>query len=441
MIRKFLIAACCISIVTGCATPGKIGTIKESGATASLSAGSTPSPMETGREIRETVHNDDTLTVRGLNGEKLYLMKTFVDSTGNVYGSEELSGVVISTRSRNIAERGGKIDLAFDVLIPKELMDPTWQVRFRPLVKMMGQEMELDEILITGSGYRREQLKGYELYDRYLKSLVTDSTALRHQHLIEVFIERHLPSLGRLKGDSSSVDYSRVGLYDISYRQVVEHYLKRGKMRINDYRKGNTEEAFRRFVKVPIDTVGVRVDSVITHTNDIIYSYHETIEAIPQLRKLEILLPGEILKRGNPIYTIPSGEPISFYISNLATFAEKGENGSPLTYLEGIDAIYRKEYHRAATLLAPFRDINTAVAYMSQGENSLAREVLEDLPQSAKRDYMLAIIYAADGETQKAIQSYIDSVKGDHTYAFRANLDPEIRELIKKYNIDLNTNN
>ena len=50
---------------------------------------------------------------------------------------------------------------------------------------------------------------------------------------------------------------------------------------------------------------------------------------------------------------------------------------------------------------------------------------------------MMAIVYAREGMEQKSIQAYIHSVEKDPAMKFRANLDPEMSQLIKKYDVRL----
>ena len=53
--------------------------------------------------------------------------------------------------------------------------DPQWQLRFEPVMQVLDDTVRLEPVLITGEDFRRTQLRGYERYDRYLKSLARDS--------------------------------------------------------------------------------------------------------------------------------------------------------------------------------------------------------------------------------------------------------------------------
>jgi hypothetical protein len=69
------------------------------------------------------------------------------------------------------------------------------------------------------------------------------------------------------------------------------------------------------------------------------------------------------------------------------------------------------------------------------GYDNSALEILRELPRSAKRDYMLAVVYGRLGEEKLAVEHYMNSVEQDEAMRHRGNLDPEIGVLIKKYGI------
>lgn len=435
MRERIILLFLLIIATAGCGTSAKIEEIRTSQKSGEVAVNGDTAPEFT-TEVASLESEPDTLTVTGLNGEKLYLMRSAVDSAGNTFATETLSGVVVSARFKNIAERGGEIDLDFDIIVPKELQDPSWQIRFIPKLSISGDTISLDEIRITGAEYRSSQLRGYELYSRYLSSIITDSTELRHQNLIESFIERNFPDLAPLKRDSAYVEDNLSGLYGISYREVLNHYRKKWKIWKNDTKSAGAADAYTKFVKDPITKEGIRLDTVIRECHDITYTYRETIMTRPHLKKIEIHLDGEIVKGGETLYTIPEGSPISFYVSDLTAFAEDTENLVPGNgYSEGVAALRERDYKRAIELLSPYRDMNSAIALMSLGYDAPAREILESLPKSAKRDYILAIIYAHEGDEKGAVESFMHSVERDRSFRFRANLDPEISALVNKYSI------
>ena len=105
-------------------------------------------------------------------------------------------------------------------------------------------------------------------------------------------------------------------------------------------------------------------------------------------------------------------------------------------YMKGVQALEDRDYENAVQLLRPYMDYNSAVAFVCMDYNQSALSVLTTLPQTAQRDYMLAIVYARLGKEQKAVEHFLQSVEQDYSMRHRGNLDPEVSQLIKKYGLD-----
>ena len=104
-------------------------------------------------------------------------------------------------------------------------------------------------------------------------------------------------------------------------------------------------------------------------------------------------------------------------------------------YMQGVEALVARDYKKAVTLLRPYGCYNSAVAYMCMGYDNSALEILRQLPRSARRDYMLALVYSRLGDEKMAVGYLMNSVEQDESMRHRGNLDPEISILIKKYGI------
>ena len=599
--------------------------------------------------------SSDTLTIVGPEGERVHFMKGVIDSSGTIHATEELRGVVVTARFKNIPERNGMVRIAFDVRIPGSMINPRWQVRLKPEAVIMDDTVDLEEVHVTGREYRERQIRGYELYNRFLASIVTDSSELVHTGLLETFIERNIPLLAGLKDDSSAVAPELVkGLYGISFRTAREHYLKRLAIIRNNRRHERLPDKFARYVKDPYIQEGVRIDSVVTGEGDgITYCYSQNLRTRPGLRKIDLNIGGSIFYEGALRYILPVSEPLTFYVSSFATLAENQEkyvtrvierevksntsaaldfrsgeygldedyNGnrdeiqnikaridelienrvfdidslvitaacspegsyalntslagrrgreiagyfrryvqeynrradsaehaelglvlnlgvpesgesyglpervtefdfivkyipenwerlielicldsiikdksgileicrsdSPpdrketllsshseypyirsalypalrevqfdfhlhrrgmvkdtihttepdTVYYAGLQAIRDRDFRKAVQYLSPYKDINSAVAFLAMDYNASAMKVLEKLPVSGKRDYLMAIIHSRNGNERRAVECLVNSISQDPSMAFRGNLDPEISRLIEKYNI------
>ena len=80
---------------------------------------------------------------------------------------------------------------------------------------------------------------------------------------------------------------------------------------------------FEKYVRVPIAREGLRLDTVITAENgDFVYNYVQTIATRPKLRKVDVVLSGDIYKQEKRLYEIPETEPLTYYISSLSAFVD-----------------------------------------------------------------------------------------------------------------------
>jgi hypothetical protein len=574
-------------------------------------------------------------------------MKAIKDENGEMVAHDVLDAAVVTARFRNVAERHGKVDIEFQVIVPQSMQDSKWQLRFYPDMFIMQDSIRLAPVIITGNDYRRAQLKGYQQYERFLASIVTDSTKFINYHLLEIFLQRNIPQLYAFKTDSTTVsDEQFASVYGVTEQQAVEHYTNSIAKRYNSRKMARRERMYRRYVKVPIVTEGLKLDTVLQSVNgDFIYHYTQTIQTRPKLRKVDVILSGDIYESDQRIYTIPRSEPLTFYISSLSTFVDNREryltkvierrveantacyieftSGSstvdermgnnpgeiarikdnlislmnnevfdldsiivtssaspegsssfndrlsrkrsesigdyfscwmkhyqdsldaergfevdelgnvivrertsiPMTgrsngenwrmldrliekdtvltaeqkleygelqeikdidirerrmqgkpwykhvrerlyprlrtvrfdfhlhrkgmvkdtvhttvldsvYMDGVQAIRDRDYERALTLLRPYGDYNTAIAYLCMDYNASAMQILERLEKTAQVNYMLAVLYSRRGEEQKAVECYVRSCSQDPTYVHRGNLDPEISVLIKRYGLN-----
>jgi hypothetical protein len=105
-------------------------------------------------------------------------------------------------------------------------------------------------------------------------------------------------------------------------------------------------------------------------------------------------------------------------------------------YRDGIQAIRDRDFERAVTLLAPYKDYNTAVAYLAVDRNYNAMEILERQKKSPEVNYMLAILKSRLGDIPGAVQCYLEACAADRVYVSRGNLDPEISTLIRMYGLN-----
>ena len=588
----------------------------------------------------------DTMVVEDPDGNQVLIMRAVKDENGEMVATDVLQAAKVTARFRNVAERSGRVDLNFRIIVPEAMQDREWQLRFYPDLFVLEDSVRLDPILITGEGYRKAQLKGYEHYRRFLESIEADSTRFVDRFQLEMFLRRNLPDIYRYKTDSTAVSEEEFrSHYGITERQALDHYTNQLVVRRNRRKVGRKDEMFRKYVKVPIVTEGLRLDTVIVSPDgDILYDYVQSIHVKPSLRKATVLLSGDIYEEDRRIYRVPRTDPLTFYISSISglsddavryktvvterkvqantacyidfeqgraeirketghnreemariegnlrsllqnrdydldsivvtascspegsyehnrrlsmrrsesvsdyfegflkhyrdsvrrngfhigldeTFREEApaeirllsrnnpENWTMLdaliredeslsekekedyvrtasagqpdlreqqlqrlpsyrhireslyprlrtvrfdfhlhrkglqkdtvhttvvdsVYMRGLQAIRDREYEQAVTLLRPYKDYNTAVAFCALDYNASALEVLEPMERTDKVLYLLAILYSRRGDDRKAVESFLKACRLNPSFVHRGNLDPEISGLIRRYGLD-----
>lgn len=328
-LKYILFAAVALAVVSSCATRRKLmNLVNASDSTATVQLALAKEADYLPEMKNDLSASRDTLTVKDDDGREFLLMKAVKDEeTGEMVATEVIEAAKVTARFRNVAERHGKVDLAFQIMVPPSMMDTKWQLRFYPDMFVMGDSLRLEPVIITGGGYRKAQLRGYELYDKFLAKIVKDTTKFIDIEQLEIFLQRNIPQLYAFKSDSSYVDESRFNtVYGVSQRQAVEHYTNKVARRINERRKNKREAMYAKYVKVPIVTEGIRLDSVVVNTDgDFVYYYVQTINTRPKLRKVDVKLSGEIFESDKRIYTIPVTEPLTFYISSISAFVDNTE--------------------------------------------------------------------------------------------------------------------
>ena len=153
----------------------------------------------------------------------------------------------VTARFRHVAERFGKLSLEFDICVPEEMTDSRWQLRFHPQMSLMGESVALDPVLITGSRYRDAQLRGYQRYNAFLASIISDSLAFIYLDQLEFFLRRNFPDTYAMKTDSSVVaEPLAESLFGVTQRQALEHYTKKLLYRRNERRKSRRNRMYEK---------------------------------------------------------------------------------------------------------------------------------------------------------------------------------------------------
>lgn len=308
----YIVFALTLAAAVSCATSLKLEKIRSEELSASLRLPeekrlSEPSPDE-------WTDSSEPLKTTDPEGREVYVMKT----------GEALSAARVTARFRNVAERGGKVDIEFQLIAPGEILDSKWQLRLHPRLTALDDTFRLDDVLVTGASYRKAQLRGYQQYERFLSKIVTDSLRLVDVRNLEIFIARNIPQIFAFKNDTSFVsDEQFASLYGVTEQQAVDHYTRSFLLWRNRWIESRKERMWDKYVKSPIVTEAVRLDTVVRGENgEFIYNYIQPVNVRPGLRKVEVAIGGEVYESDNCICRLPESSPLTFYISSVGGLAD-----------------------------------------------------------------------------------------------------------------------
>ena len=319
-----LIIATLSLVIAGCSAQRKIRTLQSGTVRPSLTLAREQDYIPDIR--KDMVAQRDTFIVKDGDREVL-IMKAVKDEDGEMVAHDVIDAAVVTARFRNVAERNGRVDIEFQVTVPQSMQDSRWQLRFRPQMYILEDTLDLDPVIITGAEYRKAQLRGYQQYERFLSTIVTDPDEFVNWWLLELFIERNIPDLYAFKTDSTYVsDEQFASVYGVTEKEAIEHYTDDLARKANSKRISRREKMYRKYVKVPIVSEGLRLDTVIQNgSGDFVYHYVQPIRTRPKLRKVDVVLSGDIYEEDRKIYDIPKSDPLTFYISSLSAFVDNRE--------------------------------------------------------------------------------------------------------------------
>ena len=274
------------------------------------------------RPLEDEVEDEVVIdSIRGTLADEPIIMNAIRDSeTGEMVATDVINASKVVARFRNVAERAGYVSISFDVNVPSAMSDSEWQLKILPFMMIQQDTLPLDALYVTGERYRAGQLRGYERYKAFLASIITDTTDFIRLNQLEIFIKRHYPDTYAMKTDSSFVPAPMAeNLFGVTQRDALVHYSRHLKWKMNERRKSRKEAMFDKYVKDPIVSEGIRLDTVLTSSDgDFIYRYVHTFLSRPMLKKVTVSLDGKLYEDGECIHDFPFPDDLTFYISSLS---------------------------------------------------------------------------------------------------------------------------
>ena len=277
-------------------------------------------------QVEDTVTESVIIdSIRSSLTDEPLIMKAIKDTeTGEMVATDVIRASRVVAKFRNVAERAGYVTVSFDICVPSEMSSSEWQLKVFPFMAILKDTVALDPVFITGEKYRGRQMRGYEKYQEFLSSIITDPNDFLRMGQLEIFLQRHFPETYAMKSDTSFIaEPMAENLFGVTQRDAFEHYRKDLKWRSNERRKGRVEEMYDKYVKDPILSEGIRLDTVLLSSDgDFIYRYNHVFRSRPMLRKVNVSLEGKMYRDGECFMHLPFPEELTFYISSLSSLTD-----------------------------------------------------------------------------------------------------------------------
>ena len=178
-------------------------------------------------------------------------------------------------------------------------------------------------------------------------------------------------------------------------------------------------DIFRKLVKNDTVMAGKEVERILGLTSDL--GRPDDVE-----RRLASLPSYRYMRE--KIYPKLRSVSFDFHLHRSGMVKDTVHTTEPDTvYMSGLEALRDLDYKRAVTILRPYGDYNSALAYLSAEYNHSALEVLKGLDDEDPRVCYLMAVTLSRLEQPSLAQAWLGrAVKLDPYLRHRANLDPEM---------------
>lgn len=307
------------------------------------------------------------------------------DETGEDILSVSLADVQIVAKSKNIAERAGKIAIDFKVDVPAALINNKWQVQLSPVAYKNEKKIYFDKILLSGAQFLKQQEYGYRMYQNFISSIIPDSVYMQQlfdakgyqKALFEIeeqfyyswkkeqlsqmrFVDwrnvrnrRNLLFNGVMERNRSTVkpfswkkvlpaywlerDMNNVPghwnnflspEYNLEQKVITREDSIEISKRFFDYKRLEENERKKALVNekyndyVRFPKEPCRLDTIIRVGDKFEYYYSQEIEADENIKKIDVTIDGEVVALDESRYTLPQSDTLTYYISSMVQFLD-----------------------------------------------------------------------------------------------------------------------
>lgn len=379
-------------LALSCAGGKKLQLVRENGITAAVAVGSL-NDVELPVAEDTSSAGEQVIEVQDLKGNRIIMNAVLDEESGEMVASEVLDEIVVEARFRHVAERNGVVDLVFELAVPVELQKSMWQVRFTPKFAFLGDTLKGEKIFITGERFRKVQQWEYRMYDNYRSRIVEKDiadTLYDRERLKEMFIMRNGEQMEEI---------------------AASHYRMDLLEKINGRMESWKGRIYERFVVDPYPQGGVRLDSVLYNPGEeqLRYFYVQTIPTRGGLKRVDMIMDGQVYTNGRMLCQLKGTEPITFYISSISAFTDNTER-----YLKRVvtrdlhfETMYNIGFEKGEWRVDPLFDKNSTELL------SLRRNLLEI---QENEDYVMDSIHitaACSPEGKRHVNDKLSRMRGE----------------------------
>lgn len=359
---------------------------------------------------------------------------TLDEKTGEQLLTVGLQEVKITARFKTVAERSGRVRIAFNIQVPPELQNDNWELYLSPV-----SAVPLPGIAIAGENFLLKQNRQYDYYRELCRVILpeNDLGEFLNRKELEKALARHNREILR-EAKLSYRKTLKASPYQLRSEEdtalFISKFMNKAKVNRNEYFKRVLAEKFRHIVTLPRRD---SLQSLLTARPDesLQYTYTAEIPATDATGRIGIALRGEIRTLNGDTYPARISDSLHFVVSSLRSFTQEIPI-APQSYRQGIELLRSGSYREALEILRPYADRNTAIAYLALGFDRMAYQTLCSLTDSADNLYLLSIAASRLKKEKEAVELYQRACEKDGAKIWRGNLDPEISSLIQKYQLN-----
>lgn len=194
------------------------------------------------------------ITFTDKDGRQKIVTEAILDSvTGEHITNIQLEEIKVVAKSKNIPERNGNINVEFVVTVPAILINKRWALTLTPELIKGDTILKLNELVLSGRKFRKQQLKDYQKYERFLESIIPDSVSFSENYVDMAGVRNYM--------DRKSVEQSR------KQEKELRRELSRISFARNAERRKQLERERELIIRNAKKNPAAKIQQAVTETN------------------------------------------------------------------------------------------------------------------------------------------------------------------------------